>query len=154
MHNVGYQGLFSSYDLPLTGLGWELLSPKALEFYGKLNFMKGGIVFADLITTVSTKYREEILTPEYGFGLEGLFRERAQELYGVLEGVDYVRWNPEKDEFLADRYDRDTLAGKKTCKKALLNRFGLKVSPDRPLIGMTTRFFERKGHRSGGEHPG
>ena len=65
VHNVGYQGLFSSYDLPLTGLGWELLSPKALEFYGKLNFMKGGLVFADLLTTVSTKYREEILTPEY-----------------------------------------------------------------------------------------
>jgi starch synthase len=145
VHNVGYQGLFSSYDLPLTGLGWELLSPKALEFYGKLNFMKGGVVFADLITTVSTKYREEILTPEYGFGLEGLFRERAKELYGVLEGVDYTRWNPEKDKFLAVNYDRENLAGKKVCKKALLDRFGLKLSPDRPLIGMTTRFFERKG---------
>ena len=96
VHNVGYQGLFSSYDLPLTGLGWELLSPKALEFYGKLNFMKGGLVFADLLTTVSAKYREEILTPEYGFGLEGLFRERAQELYGVLEGVDYVPLEPQQ----------------------------------------------------------
>jgi starch synthase len=145
VHNVGYQGLFSSYDLPLTGLGWELLSPKGLEFYGKLNFMKGGVVFADLITTVSAKYREEILTPEYGFGLEGLFRERAQELYGILEGVDYVRWNPEKDEFLSANYDRHNLAGKKTCKAALLERFGLKVSPQRPLIGMATRFFERKG---------
>lgn len=129
----------------LTVLGWELLSPKALEFYGKLNFMKGGIVFADLITTVSSKYREEILTSEYGFGLEGLFRERAEELYGVLEGVDYVRWNPEKDEFLAAPYDRSNLAGKKACKKALLDRFGLNLAPDRPLLGMTTRFFERKG---------
>ncbi|MFZ5449416.1 MAG: glycogen synthase GlgA [Thermodesulfobacteriota bacterium] len=145
VHNVGYQGLFSSFDLPLTGLGWELLSPKALEFYGKLNFMKGGLVYADLITTVSAKYREEILTPEFGFGLEGLFRERSHELYGVLEGVDYVRWNPEKDEFLAATYDRNNLAGKKACKKALLERFALKVSPDRPLLGMTTRFFERKG---------
>ena len=145
VHNVGYQGLFSSYDLPVTGLGWELLSPKGLEFYGKLNFMKGGLVFADLITTVSAKYREEILTPEYGFGLEGLFRERAQELYGILEGVDYVRWNPEKDEFLPAPYDRDNLAGKQACKQALLERFGLKVSPAKPLIGMTTRFFERKG---------
>jgi starch synthase len=145
VHNVGYQGLFSTYDLPLTGLGWELLSPKALEFYGKLNFMKGGIVFADLITTVSSKYREEILTSEYGFGLEGLFRERAEDLYGVLEGVDYVRWNPEKDEFLAAPYDRSNLAGKKACKKALLDRFGLNLAPDRPLLGMTTRFFERKG---------
>ena len=145
VHNVGYQGLFSSYDLPLTGLGWELLNPKGLEFYGKLNFMKGGVVFADLITTVSAKYREEILTPEYGFGLEGLFRERAQELYGILEGVDYVRWTPEKDEFLPVPYDRNNLAGKKTCKAALLERFGLKVSPKRPLIGMATRFLERKG---------
>ena len=145
VHNVGYQGLFSSYDLPLTGLGWELLSPKALEFYGKLNFMKGGLVFADLITTVSTKYREEILTPEFGFGLEGLFRERASELYGVLEGVDYYRWNPNQDAFLAAPFDRDNLAGKKTCKLALLERFSLKVSPERPLIAMTTRFFERKG---------
>jgi starch synthase len=145
VHNVGYQGIFSSFDLPLTGLGWELLSPKTLEFYGKLNFMKGGVVFADLITTVSAKYREEILTPEYGFGLEGLFRERAHELYGILEGVDYDRWNPAKDEFLAAPYDRDDLTGKQICKKALLERFGLRVSPDRPLLGMTTRLFERKG---------
>jgi starch synthase len=145
VHNVGYQGLFSSYDLPLTGLGWELLSPKGLEFYGKLNFMKGGVVFADLITTVSAKYREEILTPEYGFGLEGLFRERAQELYGILEGVDYVRWSPDKDEFLPMHYDHNDLAGKKICKQALLDRFGLKVDPQQPLIGMATRFFERKG---------
>ena len=128
-----------------TGLGWELLSPKALEFYGKLNFMKGGLVFADILTTVSTKYREEILTPEYGFGLEGLFRERAQDLYGVLEGVDYYRWDPGRDEFLAATYDRDNLAGKKTCKMALVERFGLKLSAAQPLIGMTTRFFERKG---------
>jgi starch synthase len=145
VHNVGYQGLFSAYDLPLTGLGWELLSPKALEFYGKLNFMKGGVVFADLITTVSTKYREEILTPEYGFGLEGLFRERADELYGVLEGVDYYRWDPSRDELLTETYDRDHLAGKKQCKKALLKHFNLKLPMTRPLIGMTTRFFERKG---------
>jgi starch synthase len=145
VHNVGYQGLFSSYDLPLTGLGWELLSPKALEFYGKLNFMKGGLVFADILSTVSTKYREEILTPEYGFGLEGLFRERANDLYGVLEGVDYYRWNPNRDDFLAAPYDRDNLAGKKACKTALVERFGLNLKPEQPLIGMTTRFFERKG---------
>jgi starch synthase len=145
VHNVGYQGLFSSFDLPLTGLGWELLSPKGLEFYGKLNFMKGGLVFADLITTVSAKYREEILTPEFGFGLEGLFRERANELYGILEGVDYVRWNPEKDEFLPAPYDRNNLKGKKVCKQTLIEHFGLKVSAKMPLIGMTTRFFERKG---------
>jgi len=142
---VGYQGLFSSYDLPLTGLGWELLSPKALEFYGHLNFMKGGLVFADLLNTVSSKYREEIQTPEYGFGLEGLFQERARELYGILEGVDYLRWDPGQDTFLEVPYDREHLDGKQACKIALEKRFGLNLQPDKPLLGMTTRFFERKG---------
>jgi starch synthase len=145
VHNVGYQGLFSSFDMPLTGLGWELLSPKGLEFYGKINLMKGGLVFADLLSTVSGKYREEILTPEYGFGLEGLFQERSSELYGIPEGVDYFRWNPARDSYLAAPYDADNLAGKKACKAALLNLFGLNLPPDRPLIGLTTRFFERKG---------
>jgi starch synthase len=145
VHNVGYQGLFSSFDLPLTGLGWDLLSPKTLEFYGKINFMKGGLVFADLLSTVSTRYREEILTPEFGFGLEGLFQERAHELYGIVDGVDYYRWDPQRDPLLAAQYDQDHLKGKQACKVALLQRFGLKLSPKRPLIGMTTRFFERKG---------
>jgi starch synthase len=145
VHNVGYQGLFSSFDLPLTGLGWDLLSPKALEFYGKINFMKGGLVFADLINTVSTKYREEILTPEYGFGLEGLFQERTHELFGIVDGVDYYRWDPERDAFLTQTYDRDHLEGKRACKAALTQRFGLKLPPDQPLMGLTTRFFERKG---------
>jgi starch synthase len=145
VHNVGYQGLFSSFDLPLTGLGWELLSPKALEFYGKINFMKGGLVFADLISTVSSRYRQEILTPEYGFGLEGLFQERAHELFGILEGVDYQRWDPSLDPCLAAPYDRDQLKGKRACKAALASRFALKKALDRPLLGMTTRFLERKG---------
>ena len=145
VHNVGYQGLFSSFDMPLTGLGWELLSPKGLEFYGKMNLMKGGLVFADLLSTVSAKYREEILTPEYGFGLEGLFQERAAELYGIVEGVDYNRWDPAKDSFLPVSYGPDNLAGKKACKEALIRRFGLNLPSESPLIGLTTRFFERKG---------
>jgi starch synthase len=145
VHNVGYQGLFSSYDLPLTGLGWELLSPKALEFYGKINFMKGGLVFADLLSTVSEKYRQEILSPEYGFGLEGLFQERAHELYGILEGVDYRRWDPARDPYLPAAYDWKNLRGKKACKAALMDHFGLDLPSAFPLLGMTTRFFERKG---------
>jgi starch synthase len=145
VHNVGYQGLFSSFDLPLTGLGWELLSPKGLEFYGKMNLMKGGLVFADLLSTVSAKYREEILTPEYGFGLEGLFQERAGELYGIVEGVDYNRWDPAKDPYLPAFFNPDNLGGKKVCKAELIHRFGLNLPLDRPLIGLTTRFFERKG---------
>ncbi len=145
VHNVGYQGIFSAYDLPLTGLGWELLSPKALEFYGKINLMKGGLVFADLLSTVSTRYREEIQTHKFGFGLEGLFQERASELYGILEGVDYSRWDPARDPYLAAPYDQDELEGKKACKTALARRFGLNLDPGWPLIGITTRFFERKG---------
>jgi starch synthase len=145
VHNVGYQGLFSSFDMPLTGLGWELLSPKGLEFYGKINLMKGGLVYADLLSTVSAKYREEILTPEYGFGLEGLFQERAQELYGILEGVDYKRWDPSQDPYLPAAFAPDHLEGKKECKAALIRRFGLNLTVENPLIGLTTRFFERKG---------
>ena len=145
VHNVGYQGLFSSYDFPLTGLGWELLSPKALEFYGKINLMKGGLVYADLINTVSNRYREEILSPEYGFGLEGVLRERASDLFGIVEGVDYQRWVPAHDPFLAASYDPENLEGKRTCKQALLKHFGLNLPPERPLLGMTTRLYERKG---------
>lgn len=145
VHNVGYQGLFSSFDMPLTGLGWELLSPKGLEFYGKMNLMKGGLVYADLLSTVSAKYREEILTPEYGFGLEGLFQERAHELFGILEGVDYKRWDPSLDSYLPATYTPERLEGKKECKAALIRRFGLNLELETPLIGLTTRFFERKG---------
>jgi starch synthase len=146
VHNVGYQGLFSSYDFPLTGLGWELLSPKALEFYGKINLMKGGLVFADLINTVSNRYREEILTYEFGFGLEGVFQERAQDLFGVVEGVDYQRWDPSRDTFLARSYDQKNLDGKKACKQALLKHFNLDQSlAQNPLFGVTTRLSERKG---------
>ena len=145
VHNVGYQGVFSSYDLPLTGLGWELFSPKALEFYGKINFMKGGLIFADLLNTVSTKYREEILTPEHGFGLEGVLQERTQELFGIVEGVDYQRWDPAHDSHITAPYNHKNLDGKKVCKKALLEYFNLDLSVDRPLLGMTTRLFERKG---------
>ena len=146
VHNVGYQGLFSSYDFPLTGLGWELLNPRDLEFYGKINLMKGGLVFADLINTVSNRYREEILSPEYGFGLEGIFQERAGDLFGVVEGVDYQRWDPSRDPLLASPYGPENMEGKKACKEALLKHFGLHPSlAARPLFGMTTRFYERKG---------
>jgi len=145
VHNVGYQGLFSSYDFPLTGLGWDLLSPKALEFYGKINLMKGGLVFADLINTVSNRYREEILTPKHAFGLEGVFQERAHDLFGVVEGVDYQRWDPSQDPFLAGNYTPDNLQGEKACKQALIKHFGMNLPLELPLVGMTTRLYERKG---------
>ncbi|MCK9376640.1 MAG: glycogen synthase [Syntrophobacterales bacterium] len=145
VHNAGFQGIFPAYDFPLTGLEWELLSAQALEFYGKLNFMKGGLVFADLLSTVSSRYREEILTPAYGCGLEGIFHERAADLVGIGEGVDYSRWDPAQDAYLASGYSRNHLAGKQACKQQLVTRFGLDPQPTLPLIGMTTRLCERKG---------
>jgi len=145
VHNAGFQGIFPAYDFSLTGLDWGLLSPKALEFYGKINFMKGGIVFADLLSTVSTRYREEILTPEYGFGLEGVFNERSAELFGLSEGVDYSRWNTLNNPVLAAPYDENNLKGKQTCKARLVSHFGLDLPMERPLIGMSTRLLERKG---------
>ncbi len=145
VHNVGYQGIFPAYDFPLSGLNWGLLSPTALEYYGQINFTKGGLVFADLLSTVSARYREEILTPEYGFGLEGIFQQRAAELFGIPEGVDYPRWNTSNNPFLAASYDKSNLAGKQACKARLVARFGLNLPGGRPLIGMNTRLVEPKG---------
>jgi len=145
VHNAAYQGIFTAYDFSLTGLDWGLLAPKALEFYGKINFMKGGLVFADLLTTVSARYREEILTPEYGFGLEGVFHERASDLFGIPEGVDYSRWHTLNNTFLTSGYDKNHLEGKLACKAYLVSRFSLDLPLDRPLIGMNTRLYERKG---------
>jgi len=145
VHNVGYQGIFWHYDMALTGLGWEYFTPHLLEFYGKLNLEKGGLISADLITTVSQRYRQEILTPEFGFGLEGVFQERQGDLYGILNGVDYDTWDPAHDQYLPGRYDAADLSGKETCKRDLLEHFGLDLPLSRPLVGMTTRLNERKG---------
>ncbi|MFP3867060.1 MAG: glycogen synthase GlgA [Desulfobacteraceae bacterium] len=145
VHNVGWQGIFPHYDLPLTGLGWEFFNAKTMEFYGKINLMKTGVIFADLINTVSQTYRSEILTPEYGAGLEGVFQERAQDLYGVLNGVDYATWDPSVDTFIASSFNRENQTGKKICKADLARYFDLTIPENQPLIGMTTRLTERKG---------
>lgn len=145
VHNVGYQGIFWHYDMALTGLGWEYFTPRLLEFYGKINLEKGGLISADVITTVSRQYRQEILTPEFGFGLEGIFQDRAEDLYGILNGVDYENWDPAHDKYLAATYDIKNLSGKRSCKIDLINHFDLKISPEQPLLGMTTRLNERKG---------
>ena len=145
IHNIGYQGLFWHYDMQLTNLGWELFTPQALEFYGKINFLKAGIVFADAITTVSQKYMEEIQTSEFGAGLDGVLRDRRSDLYGILNGVDYEEWSPKKDSFIKERYDPADLKGKKACKTDLQREFGLTVNGETPLIGTISRLDDQKG---------
>ncbi|HTK94862.1 MAG TPA: glycogen/starch synthase, partial [Terriglobales bacterium] len=104
IHNIGYQGLFPPDTLPLLGLPWDLFTMDKLEFFGKVNFLKGALVFSDFVTTVSKKYSQEIQTSEYGFGLEGVLRSRAATVTGILNGVDYNEWSPEKDKFIKAKY--------------------------------------------------
>ena len=130
IHNLGYHGLFWALDMHLLNLGPEYFAPQYLEFFGKISFLKAGIVFSDVITTVSKKYREEIQTPEYGYGFEGLLKEKAEKLFGITNGIDYDEWNPSKDKFIIENYTIDNLKGKKSCKKDLQKTFNLPQSPD------------------------
>lgn len=145
VHNLGYQGAFWHLDWHLLNLDRQLFNSRCLEFYGKINFLKGGLVFTDAMTTVSPTYAEEIKTPEQGFGLEGVFQERTQDLVGILNGVDYDRWNPETDPVIAKNYSLKELAGKKACKADLQRVFGLPDEPDVPLFGMISRLASQKG---------
>jgi starch synthase len=146
IHNIAYQGLFWHWDLPLTGLPWHLFNHRQLEFYGHLNLLKAGIVFSDVLSTVSPTYAREIQTPEYGCGLDGVLRERRDKLFGIVNGVDYAQWNPSTDTHIEARYDATTVQqGKPLCKAALQKRFGLPQRPRTPLIGMVSRLVEQKG---------
>ena len=145
IHNIGYQGLFWHYDLHLTNLGWELFTPQALEFYGKLSFLKGGIVFADAVTTVSRKYMEEIQTPEFGGSLDGVLRNRKDSLYGIVNGADYEEWSPARDPYIKEKYGPSDLRGKRACKEDLQKEFYLTPDPDIPLLGVISRLTDQKG---------
>jgi len=145
VHNLGYQGLFERLDWHLLNLDGSFFTPRYLEFYGKINFLKGGLVFADAITTVSPTYAEEVKTAEQGFGLEGVFQERARSLVGILNGADYDLWNPETDPFIRKRYGPRDLSGKRLCKADLQRSFGLPEYPNIPLIGMVSRLTAQKG---------
>jgi starch synthase len=145
IHNLGYQGLCWNHDLPLTGLGWELFTPQGLEFYGKLNLMKAGLVFGDVLSTVSPTYSREIQTPEYGHGLDGVLYERRADLYGIINGIDDGEWNPATDPLIAAPFSRENLAGKKACRADLLAEFGWTVPPEEPVIGMVGRLTAQKG---------
>jgi len=146
IHNMGYQGLFPPDTLPLLNLSWDLFTISKMEFFGNANFLKGALVFSDFVTTVSRKYSQEIQTTEFGFGLEGVLRDRAATVTGILNGVDYEEWSPEKDKFIAAHYSPADLSGKTRCKQDLLAAFGVR-NPDLrlPVIGIVSRFAAQKG---------
>lgn len=145
IHNLGYQGIFSSTTLGPLGLDPRLFNPDQLEFFGQVNFLKAGIAWSDAVSTVSKGYAREIQTPEYGFGLDGFLR-RHGPVEGILNGVDYAEWNPEHDPFIARTYSAGDLSGKSECKRALLAELGLRSDAlDRPLFGIVSRFAAQKG---------
>jgi starch synthase len=145
IHNLGYQGLFGPEVLPQIALDARLMNPEQLEFFGRVNFLKGGIAFSDAIGTVSKGYAHEIQTPEYGFGLDGFLR-RHGPIAGIVNGVDYNEWNPERDPQIARNYSPADLSGKRACKQTLLAEYGLpQDNLDRPLIGIISRFAAQKG---------
>jgi starch synthase len=144
VHNLGYQGQFPKEDLRLTGLGSDVFTPEGIEFWGKINFLKAGLVYADSITTVSKTYSREIQTPEYGCGLEGVLLKRAKDLFGIVNGIDTKEWDPAQDRDIPKAYSVSRLGGKAECKKALSALAGLPPS-DGPLLGMVTRLADQKG---------
>jgi len=154
IHNLGYQGDFPAWTLGDLGLDPSLFHPEGLEFYGRLSFLKAGIVWGDAVTTVSPTYAREIQTPEFGFGFDGLLRSRAYKLSGILNGVDYGEWNPENDPYISAHYSSADLSGKRACKLALLEALGLPPNLDRPLIGIVSRFAHQKGFDLFGEIAG
>src|SRR5215472_15144179 len=120
IHNMGYQGMFAKDMLERVGLPSALFHPDGIEFFGNVNLLKGGLVYSDYLTTVSRKYAEEIQTAEYGYGLEGVVKNRADRLVGILNGVDYSAWDPARDKLIAARYSPKDLGGKQVCKQDLL----------------------------------
>lgn len=146
IHNMAFQGQFWHWDMLLTGLDWKYFNWRQFEFFEKLNLLKGGIVFADAITTVSPTYAREIQTPEFGAGLDDVLRERRDRLTGILNGVDVDVWNPATDPALPRNYTAETVAeGKAACKAALQKQMGLSQRPDVPLFGMISRMTSQKG---------
>ncbi|MGH9522484.1 MAG: glycogen synthase GlgA [Terriglobales bacterium] len=146
IHNIGYQGLFPPDTLPLLLLPWDLFTIDKLEFYGKVNLLKGALVFSDFVTTVSKKYSQEIQSSEYGFGLEGVLRARSATVTGIPNGVDYEEWSPESDKFTTCHFSAKELDEKAKCKQDLLAEFGLTdADPNLPVIGIVSRFAAQKG---------
>jgi len=146
IHNMAYQGTFWHWDMLLTGLDWKYFNWHQMEAYGHLNLLKTGMVFADALSTVSPRYAQEIQTPQFGRGLEGVLQHRHDVLHGILNGIDERVWNPATDKHLAARYTPDTAReGKALCKAALQRELGLEEDPDVPLVGTIGRLDDQKG---------
>jgi starch synthase len=145
IHHVADQGSFWGLDFALTNLPERFFTLHGVEFFGRVNFLKGGILYADRLTTVSEHYRREILTPAGGHGLDGVLRENAHRLSAILDGVDYTRWNPASDRLIPARYDTRRLRGKQVCREALLKEMKLESAPCGPVFGMVTRVVQEKG---------
>jgi len=145
IHNIAYQGLFSKEDFPKTGLDWALFHIHYFEFYGQVNLMKAGIIYADAVSTVSPTYAKEILTKEYGCGLEGVLQAKKDALYGILNGIDYGVWNPATDSVIAKKYSIENPDNKYINKESLQKELGLKVDFDIPMLGVISRLADQKG---------
>jgi starch synthase len=145
IHHVADQGSFWGLDFGLTNLPQRFFTLRGVEFFGRLNFLKGGILYAEKITTVSEQYRREVLTPSGGHGLDGVLRENAFRLSAILDGADYKLWNPASDRFLPARYDEKKLSGKQVCRDLLLKETKLASAPQGPVLGMVTRVVQEKG---------
>ena len=146
IHNLAYQGRYWSHDMPLTGLDWQYFNAEQLEFYGDLCFLKSGIVFADMVTTVSPCYAKEIQTPEFGCALDGVLRSLGDRLTGIVNGVDYKHWDPINDTSLPQTYSSaNWKTGKAAAKAALQRELGLPVENHVPLIGLVGRLASQKG---------
>ncbi len=148
IHNIGYQGVYDSYVLDILGFPNYIYSQEGLEYYGKINLMKGGIIYSDLVTTVSPTYSEEIQTSNQGKGLEGVIRhksERSNKVIGILNGIDYGKWNPETDKLLYENYSYRNFHKKAINKSKLKNQFELNDDVQKPLVGLVCRLAEQKG---------
>jgi starch synthase len=146
IHNIGYHGIFPREEMVRAGIPPALFHPGAIEFFGNLNFLKGGLIYSDYLTAVSRKYAQEIQTPEYGFGLDGVIRSRADRLLGILNGVDYSAWSPDRDTLIPAKFSTKNMAGKRICKDALMDELQLlRDNPNRPIMGIVSRFADQKG---------
>lgn len=145
IHNTGYQGNFDKKYFPITGISWNRFELNDMEFYGQFSFLKAGIVHADVISTVSERYGEEIQTPEFGFVMDGVLRQRRTDLHGVLNGIDYSIWNPKKDPYIAANYRAENLKGKTACKQALEKENGFQHDNKTALVGIVSRLADQKG---------